>query len=646
MTGNSCGRPHIAVVGGGIAGLYAAWRLAGPDHFTVTVFEAGDRWGGRIETVDMAGFDAEFGPMRFEPGIQPLLDRLRASLGLDYKSFPKTSSQLLSGALRRYHFRPDEIRDGDALSTLEMLELGVLRLFQESHSQLQQLDASMIPSGRVGPSADGVWTTVVQPWIDGFSDDGSPSYNDLRKTAQLHGRPLFAQGFWNAISEVLSPDAVRYIRDEGTFYHLIPDNPNAVEWGVFWLRLFRTAAANLKGITGGVSKLVSCLVDTIANEQSEHVHLRLAQEVIGLEPAADPSAVRLLVRDRRRNETYMAEADHVILALPLTPLRQLSTFFPDRVKDDLQAAFGFPLLKAFLVTRDPWWGPGTAPQTGAGVVPTRELHYWRTRDRPQADGLDGKIGLMMLYTDHPATVYWHNYVVGPVHDRAELNGSDEFLTALVRSLLVDAKREAHRQLDQALADAQRDESGAADTNNLWGAAALEIREITRKQLIGWRRKLRLPAESQLEDVLDALRNPDSLPSSSRKEVETIRVAVAQLLDKLVKTKKLTDRQSAILLDAATTEERIAKEKTKIVCFGIRDWNRAPFYAGCHSWAAGGRSWEVLARIRSFGLVGRSSFRERANIHICGEALSDYQGFIEGALRTARAALLTIPGYEE
>lgn len=228
-----------------------------------------------------------------------------------------------------------------------MLLLGVLRLFQESQPHLHPLDASAIPSVETGEVSGDVWTTVVQPWIDGFSDDGSPSYDDLRRTARLHGRPLYAQGFWNAMSEVLSPDAIRYIRDEGTFYHLIPDNPNACEWGVFWLRLFRTEARNLKGIKGGVSELVNCLVTMITNDHSEHVHLRLAQEVIGLEPAADPSAVRLLVRDRPRNETYRAEADHVILALPLRPLRQLNASFPDRIRDDLHAAFGFPLLKAF-----------------------------------------------------------------------------------------------------------------------------------------------------------------------------------------------------------------------------------------------------------------------------------------------------------
>ncbi|HEX2064160.1 MAG TPA: FAD-dependent oxidoreductase, partial [Acidimicrobiales bacterium] len=51
---------HVAVVGGGITGLAAAWELvrSGAD---VTLFEAGDRLGGRILTVSVAGRPVDLG---------------------------------------------------------------------------------------------------------------------------------------------------------------------------------------------------------------------------------------------------------------------------------------------------------------------------------------------------------------------------------------------------------------------------------------------------------------------------------------------------------------------------------------------------------------------------------------------------------
>jgi monoamine oxidase len=70
---------------------------------------------------------------------------------------------------------------------------------------------------------------------------------------------------------------------------------------------------------------------------------------------------------------------------------------------------------------------------------------------------------------------------------------------------------------------------------------------------------------------------------------------------------------------------------RIVSYGIRHWGTEPYGAACHLWKPGIKSWKVQEKMAAFSL-GRN--RSSANVHICGEAFSDYQGFIEGALRTA------------
>jgi monoamine oxidase len=59
---------------------------------------------------------------------------------------------------------------------------------------------------------------------------------------------------------------------------------------------------------------------------------------------------------------------------------------------------------------------------------------------------------------------------------------------------------------------------------------------------------------------------------------------------------------------------------------FRDWGDDPFGGGWNSWNIGVKSWEVKAKIVK-------PFADR-KLYICGEAYSDAQGWVEGALQTA------------
>ncbi|MCH8562065.1 FAD-dependent oxidoreductase [Nesterenkonia sp. YGD6] len=73
--------PHVAVVGGGIAGLIAAWDLARAGA-TVEIFEAGDRLGGAIGAHVMGGVAYDAGAEAFATR-SPVVPRLLKELGLD-----------------------------------------------------------------------------------------------------------------------------------------------------------------------------------------------------------------------------------------------------------------------------------------------------------------------------------------------------------------------------------------------------------------------------------------------------------------------------------------------------------------------------------------------------------------------------------
>jgi monoamine oxidase len=59
---------------------------------------------------------------------------------------------------------------------------------------------------------------------------------------------------------------------------------------------------------------------------------------------------------------------------------------------------------------------------------------------------------------------------------------------------------------------------------------------------------------------------------------------------------------------------------------FRDWGDDPFGGGWNSWNIGVKSWEVKQQIVK-------PFDDHA-LYICGEAYSDAQGWVEGALQTA------------
>jgi protoporphyrinogen/coproporphyrinogen III oxidase len=105
----------VVVIGGGIAGLAAAWRLRGRD---VLLLEAGDRLGGRMRSDPCGGYWLNFGAHLF-PGPGSLVDGMARDCGLE--TVPVTggmmglalgSTILDRGRVETYPFRlPLSVRD-------------------------------------------------------------------------------------------------------------------------------------------------------------------------------------------------------------------------------------------------------------------------------------------------------------------------------------------------------------------------------------------------------------------------------------------------------------------------------------------------------------------------------------------------------
>jgi phytoene dehydrogenase-like protein len=375
--------PTIVIVGGGIGGLYAAYLL-GKAGYPLTVLEQGDRWGGRIESVMLppgsdSPFIAEFGPMRFEPGLQERLVALANDLGLAFTPFAPTTAPA--------NPTDYELSDIEASfsTTSQLLMWAVLKMFfgdPSPEAVAAVPDAASLTSGEAELAA---LRATADAYLDGDYDAVQSRLDALRTGRRLcagtdESAPLLRDlGLWNALAEIVSPGALAKIRDSGTFYHFIPHNPSAVEWGIFWLRQASTRGASIETFArehapAGVATLVDRLRERI-EQTCPSVHLVLQQRVLDIVHGKHPAEVELIVDDNADGTTYNLLADHVILALPQASLRNLSTSFPDQVRLDVEGVMPLPLLKAFIVTNRPWWPHHLNAQSHAWLVPTRELHY-------------------------------------------------------------------------------------------------------------------------------------------------------------------------------------------------------------------------------------------------------------------------------
>ena len=517
---------NVGIVGGGIAGLYCAWQLL-QKHHSVTLCECLDRLGGRIETQDLHGFKAECGPMRFELEIEPHFRSLAQRLKIDFAKFTPPSSGLSD--FPKYDLKSNEMSaaqkaavtqatsqgldskiasgmNSHLTSPLDLLKFGIYRIFHRDPNELKLNLDDVVSGGTL---------SRISKYAGGLNDK---EYDRIRTKQDLDGIRLYTLGFWNALSRVLSPGAIAKVRETGTFYHLLPENPSASEWSIFWLRLFRPDA-ELSTIKAGVEIIVKRLEDEL---RLNHPGLNLLKKTTIENVFEDGQSGK--IRLATASGALAEEFDHVILAIPAAPLRNLSDNFPREIRAYVNSVIPFPLLKVFVVIKEPWWSTFPEPQQGAHLVPTREVHYF-----PPEDGTAG-CGMVMFYTDRPATSYWHPYI-NAFHNSAQIGKSQ-------------------------------------------------------------------PLEHEL-----ALQLSHLLPMKDSDE-----------------------------------EAHVKRVEANILSFAIRDWSEPPFGAACHAWAPNVDVPEALTQLKAFSLRGASG---KKTLHICGEAYSDYQGFIEGALKTASEVVETI-----
>ena len=368
-----------AVIGGGIAGLYAAWRLAdghvSPDQ--IAVFEATDRIGGRLLSMNLPGTNglvAEFGGMRFLTS-QRIISSLVQHLGIDSRPFLMGGPENLNYLRGKRFTNADYARPGAIPYALNSNEAG-----SDPTALIVNAIRDLVPDAE-----------MLDP----------EKWNTVKRQLTLDGQPLSDWGFLEFLNRYLSYEAVMLV-DDGGGYCSIPREWNAAE-ALPWLLADFANHPEYKTLVKGMSTLPEELANAL---QRNGTTVDRGHRLQSLRVAPGRDGVHELVFATAEGNRSVT-ARRVILALPQKAIELI----PDcpalkgpAAASVLRTVTARPLAKAFVAHPEPWWRPlGLSSGRAVTDLPARQLYYFGTEPgRP--NGSSG--AATMAYFDGPAVDFW------------------------------------------------------------------------------------------------------------------------------------------------------------------------------------------------------------------------------------------------
>jgi len=417
----------VAVVGGGVAGVYATWRLAtsrGGDG--VHLFESTNRLGGRLKTLDlfpMLKFPLELGAMRYKRGhflLDGLIEYLRLeSAELDTSDCNyflrgcrlPTAAHLGSGANKKGFSGPYKLSEKENSFAANLIKLAIVEALGSLEFSLPKREArKMKESIKDHIERDDLenldWQTIV--------NEGSIQYKPYGKITNIH---FYDVGFWNLLQHFLSNEAVLLIHDS-LGYESIVSNWNAAA-AVPWFVADFAKQQEWRVPCEGFENLINQLVDRLPSEGNS---ISLDHHLERVIPTKDGAYNwQLEFRSDGSKKTFLAK--EVILALPRRALENLQvedTEWSEIKRYYVSAVAPHKLFKFLLVYEEPWWTELTFPGTDFGRVttdlPIRQVYYygpeWIEKHAPQRLRKRSKKSwavVMASYSDSHYVKFWSTF---------------------------------------------------------------------------------------------------------------------------------------------------------------------------------------------------------------------------------------------
>jgi hypothetical protein len=437
----------IAIVGGGVSGVYSGWRLltapqaaAGPRP-RIALFEKSSRIGGRLLSVEPPGIAdtrVELGGMRF-PSSHKRVNGLVAHLGLTVDPFPVGEPQNL------VYVRGRRLRRRD---------LG---------------DASKIPYNLAPDEqnpkalADGFTALAATRALRAILGHDPPplpdvDWDDIAKHHKFEGYSLRDLPMQYLMQRYVSQEAYKFAEDTSG-YDSIQHTWNAAD-GFPWNLADFGAGITYSHVREGYDVLPRMMAESF-EKAGGVIHLEQTLQGFDQVKLADGTAAVAMRLVDRNHDVRTQLARRLILAMPRRSLELLdrsgAVLAPENkdVHDLIRSVTPIPLFKLAICYSSPWWetldpmpgqGGGAAQKITQGQsitdLPLRQCYYW---------AVDKNTGnaVVLIYDDGSDLDFWaglRNRRFSPEHFASVAAGepvSSGWDEHKAPRLMVE---EAHRQL--------------------------------------------------------------------------------------------------------------------------------------------------------------------------------------------------------
>ena len=377
----------VAIVGGGVSGVYAAWRLRQEKpQLRVRLFEASDRIGGRLHSVafpQAPHLVAEAGGMRFlkaHPHVAGLVDKL----GLPSRLYPI---------------------DGDPNRML-------LRGKNFSHRDVQAGRARFsyrVPDKDQTPGAD-YFDRAIAHVLPNVAHMKPADWQKIRANYRFKNRLLRDWRNRDLLLEGMSAEELALAEDSSGYDDWIDGETGLDE--IDYAFVHDDESKPFYTLAGGYQRLPLTLAS-----QARQAGAGISTNTRIVSLVSENGLHRLTLRDASGRQTALTAA-RIILALPRRGLECIENFPDARANANfarlIASVTPIPACKSVLLYKKPWWRDrGIVEGRNITDLPARQFYCLgsETTRLPSEDA--NGYGVLMAYCDMKSVATWKALVPKP-----------------------------------------------------------------------------------------------------------------------------------------------------------------------------------------------------------------------------------------